>query len=59
MAVGAAIQGGILKGDMTGMVLLDVIPLTLSTEVKGGFSFKMIARNTTVPVKKSDIFTTV
>lgn len=59
VAVGAAIQGGILKGDMKGMVLLDVTPLTLSTEVKGGFSFKMIPRNTPIPVKKSESFTTV
>lgn len=58
VAVGAAIQGSILRGDTKDMVLLDVTPLTLSTEVKGGFSFKMIPRNTTIPVKKSDIFTT-
>jgi molecular chaperone DnaK len=59
VAVGAAIQGGILKGDMKDLVLLDVTPLTLSTEVKGGFSFKMIPRNTAIPVKKTNIFTTV
>lgn len=59
VAVGAAIQGGILMGKMTGIVLLDVIPLTLATEVKGGFSFKMIPRNTAVPIKKTNIFTTV
>lgn len=58
VAVGAAIQGGILKGDMKDLVLLDVTPLTLSTEVKGGFSHKMIPRNTAIPVKKSDTFTT-
>jgi len=58
VAVGAAIQGSILKGDMKGLVLLDVTPLTLSTEVKGGFSFKMIPRNTAIPVKKSNSFTT-
>ena len=58
VAVGAAIQGGILKGDMGGIVLLDVTPLTLSTEVKGGFSHKMIPRNTPIPTKKTDTFTT-
>lgn len=59
VAVGAAIQGSILRGDIKDMVLLDVTPLTLSTEVKGGFSFKMIPRNTAIPVKKSNTFTTV
>lgn len=59
VAVGAAIQGSILKGDFKDLVLLDVTPLTLSTEVKGGFSFKMIPRNTPIPVTKSNIFTTV
>jgi len=58
VAVGAAIQGSILRGDIKDMVLLDVTPLTLSTEVKGGFSFKMIPRNTAIPVKKSNTFTT-
>jgi molecular chaperone DnaK len=43
---------------MKGLVLLDVTPLTLSTEVKSGFSFKMIPRNTAIPVKKSNTFTT-
>lgn len=59
VAVGAAIQGGILKGDMKDMILLDVTPLTLSTEVQGGFAFKMIPRNTAVPVIKTNTFTTV
>lgn len=58
VAVGAAIQGSILRGDIKDMVLLDVTPLTLSTEVKGGFSFKMIPRNTAIPVKKTNTFTT-
>lgn len=57
--MGAAIQGSILKGDFKDLILLDVTPLTLSTEVKGGFSFKMIPRNTPIPVTKSNIFTTV
>lgn len=59
VAVGAAIQGGILKGDMKDLILLDVTPLTLSTEVAGGFSFKMIPRNTAVPVTKTNTFTTI
>lgn len=54
MAIGAAIQGGIIRGDMSGLVLLDVTPLTLATEVQGGFAFKMIPRNTAIPVKKSN-----
>ena len=58
VAVGAAIQGGILKGDMKDMILLDVTPLTLSTEVKGGFAHKMIPRNTAIPIKKTDTFVT-
>lgn len=59
VAIGAAIQGGIIRGDMSGLVLLDVTPLTLATEVQGGFAFKMIPRNTAIPVKKSNEFTTV
>ncbi len=58
VAVGAAIQGGVLSNDVTGVLLLDVTPLSLGIETLGGVCTKMIERNTTIPVKKSQIFST-
>ncbi len=58
VAMGAAIQAGVLAGDVTGLVLLDVTPLSLGVEVYGGITAKIIERNTTIPTKKSQIFTT-
>lgn len=58
VAIGAAIQGGVLKGDVKDVLLLDVTPLTLSIETAGGIATPMINRNTTVPTKKSQIFST-
>ena len=58
VAVGAAIQGGVLGGDVKGMVLLDVTPLSLGVETMGGVSTKVIERNSTIPTKKSQIFST-
>ena len=58
VAIGAAIQGGILGGDVQGLVLLDVTPLSLGVETYRGIATKLIERNTTIPVKKSQIFTT-
>jgi molecular chaperone DnaK len=58
VAIGAAIQGGVLKGEVTDVLLLDVTPLTLGVETRGGIMAKMIPRNTTIPTRKSEIFTT-
>ena len=58
VAVGAAIQGGVLKGDVNDVILLDVTPLSLGIETLGGVFTKLIERNTTIPNKKSEIFST-
>ena len=59
VAIGAAIQGGILRGDIKDMVLLDVTPLSLGIETRGGLFQKIIERNATIPTKNSLVFTTV
>ena len=58
VAIGAALQAGVLGGEVKGMVLLDVVPLSLGIETMGGVNTRIIDRNTTIPVKKSQIFST-
>jgi molecular chaperone DnaK len=58
VAVGAAVQGGVLRGEVKDMLLLDVTPLTLSIETQGGVATPMIPRNTTIPTRKSEMFST-